>query len=148
MIEFYFLKEDLFTLREMVEGLQKRVIELGKEQGEAAGQSTENFGHDDACQEVVEQDRRVVVSRLNDLRKILNHAKMVEPINNSKKIRFGSIVELSNGKTYQIGSYRVFAKHLVENISYNSPLGRKLISQEEGDEIVHNGTIITIISIK
>lgn len=148
MTDYYFMKEDFIALKELIENFQKRIVELGKEQGIAVNQSTENFGHDDAVQEVVEQDRRIIISRINDMKKILNKAKIIEPSNNKEKVRFGSVVELNNGKKYQIGSYRILAKHTIENISYNSPLGQKLISKEIGDEIVHNGTIITIINIK
>lgn len=148
MIKYYFLKEDLIALKEMVNNLEKKVIELGKEQGEVASQSTENFGHDDACQETVYQDRKVVIGRLNTMRQILNKAVFVELIGKTDKVRLGLIVELSDGNTYQIGSYRILTKHEIKNISYNSPLGQKLLSKEVGDEIVHQGTIIKIVSIR
>ena len=146
--DLFFLKEDFIILRDAVKELEDKIIKLGKEQGIAAAQSTENFGHDDACQEVIYDERRVVISRLNEMRPIFNHAKIITPIPPSDKVRFGSIVELSNGRTYQIGSYFILAHHTTKNISYNSPLGQKLISKEVGDEVVHNGTIITIISVK
>lgn len=146
--KYYFLKEDFDILGKIVESLKKKIIKLGKEQGEVVAQSTENMGHDDACQEVIYQERRITVSRLNEMREIFNNATCIEPINAFKKVRFGSIVKLDNGKIYRIGSYRVLANHSIENISYNSPLGEKLLSKEIGDEIVHNDTIITIINIE
>ncbi|MEK7163049.1 MAG: GreA/GreB family elongation factor [Patescibacteria group bacterium] len=147
-MRYYFLKEDLDVLEKMAESLKNKIVKIGKEQGEVARQSTENMGHDDACQEVIYQERRIAVSRLDEIRQILNNAECVKPISASEKVRFGSIVKLDNGKIYKIGSYRILANHSIENISYNSPLGEKLLNKEIGDEIVHNSIIITITNIK
>lgn len=110
--------------------------QLGKEQGEVARQSTENFGHDDACQEAVEYSRKVVLSRLHELTQILNNAEtVVLSKDHPHTVRLGAIVELSDNRILRIGSYMVFASHKITNISYNSPLSQALINKREGDII-------------
>lgn len=144
----YFLPEDMSALKQLIEELKEKVKELGKEQGQAAGQSTENFGHDDACQEAVDHERRIVLSRLNELHSIVNHGTVFTPEEPFDKICLGATVELSNGKTYKIGSYMIFADHPITNISYNSPLGRILLNKTEGEEIKLKDQRLTIIRIR
>ncbi|PIR40039.1 MAG: hypothetical protein COV33_01700 [Candidatus Zambryskibacteria bacterium CG10_big_fil_rev_8_21_14_0_10_34_34] len=127
------MREDLVILRGLVGQLQQDVRDLAKEQREASSQSTENFGHDDACQEAIYDKRRLVLSRLNSLVPILNSAVIVEPEEQPTKVQFGTVVELSDGRRIRIGSYAIYARHSVYTISYNSPLGKSLIGKQEGD---------------
>jgi len=148
MKKFFFLPGDINVLKDTVERLSKDLKDLGKEQGEVARQSTENFGHDDACQEAVEEQRRIVVSRLHQLTSILNNAVVVTPpTDKSDTIRLGSIVELNDGRIMRIGSYMVLAHHDIANISYNSLLGAELIGKEAGDTIEFRGNMIQIKNI-
>lgn len=149
MEKYYFFKEDLLELSRQVRQLHNRIIEMGKEQAEVAGQSTENFGHDDACQEVIEHDRKIILKRLDELSDIINKAELVDKsINKSTDvIKFGSKVELNNGNVFIIGSYRVLVNHEIKNISYASPLAKKLLGKSEGDLIKHNNNVIKIIKV-
>ena len=143
-MKFYFFLEDIAALEQMIKNLHTKIKELGKEQGEAARQSTENFGHDDACQEAIYQERGIVTAQLNDLQKIFNNAAVVRSEGCSNAARMGTIIELSNGRTFQIGSFMVFADSPITNISYNSPLGKVLIGKHEGDKIEFRKQIFTI----
>lgn len=49
-MKYYFFPEDIAVIEQSINGLDERIKELAKEQGEARSQSTENMGHDDACQ--------------------------------------------------------------------------------------------------
>ena len=73
-MKYYFFFEDIAALELTMEEHRKKIQELGKEQGEMARQTTEIFGHDDACQEAVHDARTLVISRLNNLREIINNA--------------------------------------------------------------------------
>lgn len=147
MIKYYFLKEDLLALERQVSKLRSKLKELGKDQGEANRQSTENFGHDDACQEAIYQDRSVLVTRLNNLSLLLKRAVVVDPIRLFTSVRLGAVVELDDGRKIKIGSYETFAEYSVQTISYNSPLGRALIGKAVGDEVRFRDQKLKIIRI-
>ena len=138
-MKYYFFPEDICALEKMIEELHKKIKELGKEQGVVARQSTENFGHDDACQEAVDQGRRVVVGRLDYLREVINNTVVVSPEPHYDEVHMGATVELSDGRILRIGSFMVLANHTVVNISYGSPLARALFQKQEGDEVEFRG---------
>lgn len=148
MTRVFFLKEDFLALGCKIKELQEKIKKLGKEQGEAANQSTENFGHDDACQEAVDHERRMTIIRLASLRDLVQKASVVTPSNTSNAVSIGSTVELSDGRIYKIGSYMIFAENPVTNISYCSPLGKLLIGKVEGDEIEFRGKRFEIKRIR
>ncbi|MCX6753442.1 MAG: GreA/GreB family elongation factor [Candidatus Nomurabacteria bacterium] len=146
-MKHYFFAEDFTVLKNEIERIGKKIKELGKEQGEAASQSTENFGHDDACQEAIYDARRLLISRINDLMRIYNKSEVANPSLQTEKIRLGSIVKLSDGRVFRIGSYMILANHNTRNISYGSPLAKSLLGKKKGDSIYFNGVIIEIESI-
>ncbi len=152
-MKYYFFREDIAVLEQMINGLYERIKELGKEQGKAAGQSTENMGHDDACQEAVDQARRMTLGRLNDLWEIVGKAIVITRQDIIGKGAFDSVcmgatVELSDGRVLRIGSFMILANHPVANISYNSPLARALLHKKEGDEVGFQGQFFRIIKIR
>jgi transcription elongation GreA/GreB family factor len=147
MTRYYFLREDLEILGNRVNELHREIKDLAKEQGEANNQSTENFGHDDACQEAIYQKRTIVLTQLNDLVLILNRAVTVEPEKQTEIVRYGSIVKLNDGRKLRIGSYAIYAKHPIRTISYNSPLGKKLIGKQKGDVIIFQNQELIIENI-
>jgi len=146
LMKYYFFPEDIAVLEQTVNELKRKIRELGKEQGEAARQSTENFGHDDACQEAVYQARTIVIERLKNLREILNNAVIFNPEGpfSFDMVRMGATVELSNGRVLKIGSFMVFADYPIVNISYDSPLGKALLKKKEGDRIEFQGQFFTV----
>lgn len=141
---YYFLLEDFEALRDAVDKLRNEIWELGKQQGIANAQSTENFGHDDAVQETIEQTRRVVIGKLKGLSELIHGAQILQPKGPYIKVRLGATVWLSNGKKHRIGSYHIFAEHKIHTISYDSPLARELIGKEAGDEISIRGQKLII----
>lgn len=147
-MRYYFLREDVKALGFRIEELRNRVKQLGKEQGIAAAQSTENFGHDDACQEVVTYDRNVILGQLQNLTAIMNQAEIIEPKCPMNAVRFGAIVGLSDGRTIRIGSYMIFAEHFSpEHISYNSPLARAMLGKKVGEEFEFRNQTYVVKSI-
>ena len=144
MTRCYFFPEDIVALEKVRTQLYQQIKELGKEQGEVAKQSTEVFGHDDACQEAVYEARRLVVSRLDKLTGTINNAVIVNPEGSTDSVRMGATVELSDERIFRIGSFIVAADHPVTNISYNSPLARAMMHKREGEEVEFNGKIFFI----
>ena len=143
----YFFLEDIKVLEESIKDLRSKIKELGKEQAEAVKQSTEIFGHDDACQEAIYQERRVVSSRLEELTQIFNNSVVVNPSDSYEVVRIGATVKLSDGRTLRVGSYMVLADYPIANISYNSPLGKLLLGKTGGDEIEFKGQILMITNV-
>ena len=146
-MKYYFFFEDIAALELTMEEHRKKIQELGKEQGEMARQTTEIFGHDDACQEAVHDARILVISRLNNLREIINNAVVVNPEKVFDSVRLGATVELSDGRLFRIGSYMITADHKVTNISYTSPLAKVLLNKQVGDEIEFRGKVFLIRQI-
>jgi len=142
--KFYFLREDILILEERINALHKEIKDLALEQGEANRQSSENFGHDDACQEAVYYRRTVVLSQLKDLVLMLNNAVVIEPQKKFERVRFGATVKLSDGRIMRIGSYAIYAQHPMMTISYSSLLGKSLIGKQVGDTITINNKEISV----
>jgi len=146
-MKFYFLKDDFNAMLEIIKKLEDQIRQLGKDQAVASSQSTEIFGHDDACQESIFQDRRIVIARLHKFKQVVDNVCVIEPCQICHSIGIGSIVELSDGSILQVGSYEVLANYKIENISYNSPLGRCLMNKKIDDKIECFGNKFTIVKI-
>ncbi len=146
-MKHYFLEEDLVVLERDLKELQEKIKELGRKQGEAAGQSTENFGHDDACQEVIHDERVITISRIKVLCEVILNSVVVKPEKFSEKVCLGSTVELSDGRIFRVGSHMVLADHQIKNISYSSPLGKALLGKEKDDAVDFRGKHFTIKNI-
>lgn len=145
--KYYFLPEDFKILQHEVEQLRESIFELGRQQGIANAQSTENFGHDDAVQETITIERNVALGRLRNLRDILMHSSVVHGKGPFDKVVLGATVKLSNGKSFRIGSYQIFAEHPIQTISYDSGLAKLIMGLEEGDEFSFKGEDLTIDKI-
>lgn len=146
---FYFLKEDYQDAAKKLSELSEKIKSLAAEQAEGRAQSTENMGHDDAVQESVEQERRVVLNQISELSKILSKSQVIEEVNDKTRVRIGSKVTLSNGKRIKIGSYTSFASKDGDYLiaSYPSPVAKNMIGLEVGDDFNMQGENIEIISI-
>lgn len=148
MQRYYFLLEDFAALQSKLDALTSKIKDIGNRQGDAARQSTENMGHDDACQEAINEERKLTALRFNELKEIINRAEIVEPVGHAMNVRLGAEVELSNGRIFRIGSYLVLAEYEVENISYNSPFARVFINKRVGDVVEFGGEKIEIKAIR
>lgn len=146
---YYFLKEDYKQATERLSELSSKIKELADEQAEGRSQSTENMGHDDAVQESVEQERKVVLKQISELSRVLGKAEIIEDISQKQKIQVGSKVTLSNGKKIKIGSYMSLDKSDGDYViaSYPSPIAKPMIGLEVGDTFNFRGENIEIVSI-
>ncbi len=147
--KYYFFPEDMAKLEEKIIALNERIKELGEEQAEVAQQSTENFGHDDFPQEAVAEHRKLVLTQVNHLNQIRRNAIVYTPGKDmGETVKFGSTLELDDGRKIRIGSFLVLAEHDIQNISYKSDFARALIGKRAGDEIIFRREHFVIKSIK
>ncbi|MEK7094382.1 MAG: hypothetical protein AAB903_03540 [Patescibacteria group bacterium] len=144
----YFLPEDIVALRTQIDALHRKLTELGREQGEAAAQSSENMGHDDACQESIYYARGIVVQRLNDLERAIGKAEVVHPRGPFQRVQIGATVTLSDGRSFKIGSFMIFANHPTPTISYASPLAQAMMSRVVGEEFEFRNNLFNIVALE
>ncbi len=147
--KYYFFPEDMVKLEGKITALNERIKELGEEQAEVAAQSTENFGHDDFPQEAVKEQRSLVVIQLDRFNRIRKNAIVYTPKKDaSGTVKFGSILELNDGRKIRIGSFLVLAEYDMQNISYQSDLAKALIGKKAGDQVHFRKEHFVITSIK
>lgn len=133
----YLTKEGLLKLKQELEHLEKvKRKEVAEKLGQAVSQGdlSENAGYDSARDE-----QEFVERRIKELKSIINQAKIIGS-EKSSKVQIGSFVLLSSkeGKEeFQIvGSEE--ADILNKKISFLSPLGKALLSNQEGQIVKIN----------
>lgn len=140
----YFLPEDFVALNDEIDGVIEKIREYGKEIGRSCKEGAETF-HDNFGFEDAERNQQMWSKRLRDLISLRNSAHVVKANPSTEKVSLGRTVtfkDLSTDeiKTYLIGSYMLFGKNRVPTvISYNSPIGRLLLSGKVGE--IRSGTI-------
>lgn len=148
---YYFLKEDYTELNRKIEELNKKIrtisLEIGKDVQEDRGIFTYEEG---------ERQKYMWSSKLQELIRIRNSAKIVYPDSKNIKVSLGKHVTLKNEitgktKTYKIGSYMILT-HDEHAISYDTPLARFLIGAQVDEklegEIAGRKIILRIIKIE
>lgn len=133
---YYFLPQDIEPLNNQIAELVKKLHEIGREMGDAVGQSSEtwhdNFGHEEATRQYGMWSRR-----LRELVEVRDNAQTIEPLARPQTVVIGSRVsfvdEQGVKKTLQIGSFTV--PEGKRDVSYISPIARALMGARVGDEI-------------
>lgn len=133
---YYFLKEDFEALNAEITKLADRIKEIGKEMGESCKEGAETF-HDNFAFEDGERQQYMWSSRLRDLIRIRNQARITEP-RKTDGVSLGFTVTFrdeGNGEMYtlKIGSFMVPKERGENVISYNSPLARALVGGKVGE---------------
>ncbi|MBI5913190.1 GreA/GreB family elongation factor [Candidatus Azambacteria bacterium] len=127
---YFFLKEDFEGLDKQIEQICDKIKEIGQEMGKSCQEGAETF-HDNFAFEDGERQQYMWSSRLRELIKIRNNAKVVSPETSSEKVSIGKCAtfqdeETGKIQTIRIGSFMIF--HDQKNtISYNAPLARLLV---------------------
>lgn len=133
---YYFLKEDLEALNQQIAELVGKLRDIGKEMGDAVGQSSEtwhdNFGHEDATRQY-----GMWSERLRELVEVRDKAEVITPVSDPRTVTIASrvtIVDAEGGKkTIQIGSFTVPSTK--QDVSYISPIARLLMGSRVGEEV-------------
>lgn len=133
---YYFLKGDFDALSVEIEKIADKIKELGKEVGKSCQEGAETF-HDNFALEDSHRQQFMWSTRLRELIRIRNQARVVESQQNDK-VSLGLTVTVKDENTSEIrvikiGSYMVLQEHQGEVISYNAPLARMLISGKVGE---------------
>ncbi len=135
MEEKYLTKEGLENLKKELEYLKKEGrIEVSEELKEAIlfGDLSENAAYDEA-----KEKQSLLESKIIDLERLINSAKVIEEGQGNGWVKIGSHVTLKsdNGeeKYYIVGEEE--ANPLENKISFKSPLGKELIDKPKGAEV-------------
>lgn len=133
---YYFLREDLEALNLQIAELVEKLRDIGREMGDAVGQSSEtwhdNFGHEDATRQY-----GMWSERLRQLVEVRDNAQIISPASQPHTVILGCRVTFVDGegieKTLQIGSFTVPSAK--QDVSYISPIARILMGSRVGDEV-------------
>lgn len=133
---YYFLKKDFEALNIEIEKIAEKIKVIGKEMGKSCQEGAETF-HDNFAFEDGERQQYMWSSRLRELIRIRNQARVAEP-KKGDQVSFGLTVTIQDVdtdeiQTLKIGSFMVFAKQEEKAISYNAPLARMLLSGKVGE---------------
>ncbi len=145
----YFLSDDYSVLEQKMLEYTARMKALALEQAEGKSQSTENQGHDDAVQEAVEQERRVLNDQISNLSAILKRARLLPNTAVDGRVKIGSRVTLSDGRKIKVGSYITFSQRDGGYVvaSYPSPVALPMLGLEAGDTFYFRGLEIEILAV-
>ena len=109
------------------------------------GDLSENSEYDEA-----KNEQGKLYSRIAELEDILLHAVIVDESEDSDKISIGSVVtvtELGSGK--QLPTYRIVGSQeadvMSRAVSEDSPFGKALMGAKEGDEVMVEAPVGTIV---
>lgn len=149
--ELFILPEDLKYAVSRRQQLEEQIKALGPEFGDVFTQSSETW-HDNAPFEAVRDKQSVLAAELAQIKNIIHHSAVRVPKPKKGTVGYGSLVTLSNGKTYKIaGDWTPHAGHKQEGamvVSVKSPIGKALFGQKNGANVqgMRNDCSITDIS--
>ena len=105
------------------------------EEARAHGDISENAEY-----EAAKEKQAMIEGKINDLLQKVGSSEVVEHSENDNgRIVFGSSVRMEDLETGEVASYRLVGPYEADvrtgTISVTSPLGKALITKEEGDEV-------------
>lgn len=134
----YFTSSDFAALQRKISEVMKKLDETSKAIGEACNQSSETT-HDNFPYEEAVRQQALWSRRLDELSELSQGALVVRAVASNTEVRIGKHVELEDlmtgeVKTHRIGSFNVASYSSDESaISYNSPLGNRLLGARVDD---------------
>jgi transcription elongation GreA/GreB family factor len=134
---YYFLKRDFEALNAEIKKIADKIKEIGHEMGKSCQEGAETF-HDNFAYEDGERQQYMWSTRLRELIRIRNQAKVLVDPPKGDTVTIGRTVILKDENTgetliIKIGSYMVLTKEEENVISYNAPLARMLIGGRVGE---------------
>ena len=135
MEEKYLTQEGLDKLKKELEYLKKEGrVEVAEKLKEAIsfGDLSENAAYDEA-----KENQSMLESKIIDLERLINSAKVIESNRGNGWVKIGSYVtiESDNGtERYQIVGEEE-SNPLENRLSFKSPLGKELINKPKGAEV-------------
>lgn len=155
---FYFLKEDYEKLLEEIGKLEELIRGIGREMGKSCQEGAETW-HDNFAHEDGTRQQHMWSTRLRELVRIKNDARVISPDNNHERVAIGRTVtvrepDTQEVMTFRIGSYMVLKEQTStpKTLSYYSPLAQSLVGAviNETREINQGGKtkLYLVIAIK
>ncbi len=148
--ELFILPEDLEYAVKRGHELALEIKNLGLEFGDAFTQSSETW-HDNAPFEAVRDKQSVLAAELAHIRQVIRTSAVALPKTKRGRAGYGSLVTLSNGKTYKIaGDWTPHAGRSaggIITVSAKSPIGAELIGKKLQDTVAVGSKTEQIIAI-
>ena len=134
MAEYYFLPADFAALNAQIEGIDRKIREIGQEMGASCTEGAETY-HDNFAYEDGERQQYMWSSRLRELVAIRKRARVVEAAAGGQRVAIGCRVtvvdqETDEEKVLRIGSYMSYRE---DRVSYAAPLARMLLGAVPGE---------------
>lgn len=155
-MQYYFFKKDYNELENKIYKKQEELKKVGREIGESCEESSETW-HDNFGFEEGARQQKIIMKELEELCRLRNNAIIFQVSNQNEKADIGKYIEIKDTATQEvknffISSYIVLNRTYKNEISYNSPLGSKLIGLKIGEqaELAINNKIVKykVINIK
>lgn len=148
--ELLILPEDLAYAVQRRHELERQIKALGPEFSDVFTQSSETW-HDNAPFEAVRDKQSVLAAELAHIKKIIHASAVRVPKPKRGTVGYGSVVTLSNGKTYKLaGDWTPHAGRTVNGvtiISSRSPLGVSLFGKKAHETIDGHAKSTQIVTI-
>lgn len=137
MVATYLTRQGYEKLRQDLEGLRRRKVELSKEIGEAAekGDLRENAEYTSAKERQAE-----ILRRIAELEEKLKSTRLIEELKTpANEVRIGVRVSLQDLKTKQKLEYALVGSEEADfasgKISVNAPLAQGLLGRKVGEKV-------------
>ena len=134
---YYFSRRGLRRYEAMVARQKKEAKSLARTIGESAGPSCD--WHDNFAFEDARRRTEMEMNRLREMRRILQHAEIIEPLEQDDFVRIGNtLVARDNEGNETKVTIGAFGESEPKRgiVSYQSPLGKSLLGKEVGDVAV------------
>lgn len=137
----YLLQPEADEVAQKLRRLYVQQRSLRDQLQEAAAQSTENIGHDDATQETIRLQLWRMDSQIDLLRDAQLHCTLLAAPKQANRVTFGHAVHLSGSSTQKVALVggadlplqRRYVPEGYTTVSYRSPLGGLLLGKRLSD---------------
>jgi transcription elongation GreA/GreB family factor len=151
---YKFLKKDAKGLEGKLRELSDDLKRVNEDSANWTRQSSETW-HDNFGFEEGERQKRALMRRIDEMRAIKSRM-IIASAPEGDKVEVGTKVRIMDEnrieRNFVISSYMVFSKKLVDELSYEAPIGKALMHHSKGDEIEiktgRGSSIVEITDIK
>jgi transcription elongation GreA/GreB family factor len=151
---YKFLRKDARGLEEKLRELSDELRKVNEDAANWARQSSETW-HDNFGFEEGERQKRALMRRIDEIRAIKSRIIIVSTPEGDK-VEVGTRVCITDEggieRSFVISSYMIFTKRMMDELSYEAPVGKALMYHSKGDEIEiktgRGSSIVEITDIK
>ncbi len=147
---YEFLKKDLAGLESKLAEVSDELRKVNADAADWTRQSSETW-HDNFGFEEGERQKRALMIRIDEIRRIKDGARVVmRPTGESVAVgtRVTVVDEGGSRQSFTVSSYMVLQKRIANEVSYEAPIAKPLLSHQIGDEIeVRTGANLRVLEI-